>query len=410
MKEVIIKDLITTYNFEDKQFPTRQCSILDLFLTDFCFYVFLHTTNGKPASKYFIMPNIINFLDKYTFSTESLVKQKKSLIQMWNSSHKTKINTTTVSYTYISTFQEKLDSVNPIEDLINLTNIGLIYWKSDINKQSSHCINQHFFATHADVKYSFSLGSYKSINENWTTFSELSASDGSISAHQYQHYHNDLYQAIKIHFTDISSNTATKIKPKIETRKRYNITQKDFVIKTSIFRCINKDHTLEEILGDITIVTPDGQNSEKTVPATLCSECNCYFILKSEFDNLTATGRLLCQIVESEEYYKTGLPNQQQGTGESILMRNGYNVKKNNGLTQEQRQIILKNIVDCNILSPHKIASYLSAFIAQKQNLTHYLGAVEKWNSDRNFILNYKNDSKDHVDVNSIMVTNKKRI
>ncbi len=167
---------------------------------------------------------------------------------------------------------------------------------------------------------------------------------------------------------------------------------------------------LEEILGHIFVVTPKGKLLENTVPATRCPECGYYYILKSEFDKLSAKGRLLCQLLEKDEYYKNGLPGNSYTNGESVLMRNGYNVKKNNGLTQIQRQVILENIVSNGILSPHKIASYLSTFIAQKDSLVQYKEAVAKWDIDRSFVLNYRNSTKEVVNINSIQKTTHKTI
>ena len=413
MKQITIDSLVTIYKFEGKNFVTRQCSLLDLFLIDFYFYIFLRSVNGKKNSKYYINPEIVNFLDEHEFNTTSLVEQKKLLINKWNESHIPKINVKKVPHDYIKKCQEKKEINRKIKDLINLTLKGTIIWKVEVNKHLPRDINQLFSANYSGVKYTFSLIGYKDADGNWVTFSELSISDNSISQRHSKIHHNELYQAIKKNFVDTVS-TATNdfkiLKKKDKDVKHYNITQKDFIVKTSIFRCINKTHMLEEILGHIYVVTPNGKLLENIIPATRCPECGCYFILKSEFDKLSTKGRLLCQLLEKEEYYKKGLPTNHQSSGESVLMRNGYNVKKNNGFTQVQRQVILESMVDQDILSPHKIASYLSTFIAQKESLVQYKEAITKWKFDRSFILNYKNSTKEEVTVDSIQVTTRKTI
>ncbi|WP_097007050.1 hypothetical protein [Lacrimispora amygdalina] len=410
MKHKIINSLNTIYKFENKRYTTRQCSILDLFLIDFYFYTFLRSTNGSQNSKYYIIPEIVVFLDKYKHNTSSLAEQKRLMINKWNESHFPKINVKKVP---ITSLQEKKEINSKIRHLIDSTLNGTIIWKVEVNKHLPRDINQRFSTNLSGVKYTFSLIAYKNEDANWVTHSELSASDKSIPQRHSKIHHNELYQAIMKHSVDTATKTTnnTKIlKRKDIGVKHYNITQKDFIVKTSIFRCINNTHMLEEILGHIFVVTPYGKLLENTVPATRCPECGCYYILKNEFDKLSAKGRLLCQLLEKNEYYKNGLPGNSYTNGESVLMRNGYNVKKNNGLTEVQRQVILESMVAQDILSPHKIASYLSTFIAQKENLVQYKEAVTKWENDRGFILNYKNCTKEEVTVNSIQIITRKTI
>ena len=89
-------------------------------------------------------------------------------------------------------------------------------------------------------------------------------------------------------------------------------------------------------------------------------------------------------------------------SSESLLMRNGYNVKASIGLTDIQRQIILRNIMESQILTPHKIASYLDMFISQKKNLPQYKEAILKWQKDKRYVLDYDADDKRNVFIKSI--------
>lgn len=106
--------------------------------------------------------------------------------------------------------------------------------------------------------------------------------------------------------------------------------------------------------------------------------------------------------MNGEIYYKKGKLQDFNAASESLLMQNGYNVKANNGLTDVQRQVILQNIMDNKILTPHRISSYLDMFIAQKGNMPQYKEAILKWEKDRSFVLDYKNGAKRNVDIQSI--------
>lgn len=113
-------------------------------------------------------------------------------------------------------------------------------------------------------------------------------------------------------------------------------------------------------------------------------------------------GVLLCHLIDKDEYYSSGRLSDFNAASESLLMRNGYNVKANNGLTDMQRQAILQNIINNKILSPHRIVSYIDMFISQKQNMPQYKEAIEKWKKDRGFVLSYKEENKRVVRIDSI--------
>lgn len=121
--------------------------------------------------------------------------------------------------------------------------------------------------------------------------------------------------------------------------------------------------------------------------------------MKSVYKNISATGILLCQLIDEEIYYEKGILKNFNAASESLLMRNGYNVKANNGLTDMQRQVILSNIIDNKILSPHRIVSYIDMFISQKEHMPQYRNAVDKWKKDRAFVLSYKEQDKRVVTV-----------
>ncbi|MGN0636707.1 MAG: hypothetical protein ACI4I5_10845 [Acutalibacteraceae bacterium] len=74
---------------------------------------------------------------------------------------------------------------------------------------------------------------------------------------------------------------------------------------------------------------------------------------------------------------------------ESILKGYGYSVEKKENLSSVERQELLAELVDLEILSVAQIAHYLDFFIHTR---THpkYTEAVHKWDSDKRFIENYK--------------------
>ena len=73
---------------------------------------------------------------------------------------------------------------------------------------------------------------------------------------------------------------------------------------------------------------------------------------------------------------------------ESILKGYGYNVSRAEDLSDRQREEILAEIVDLEILTVSRIVGFLSFFI-QTHPQEMYFEARNKWNSDRDFIQNY---------------------
>lgn len=179
----------------------------------------------------------------------------------------------------------------------------------------------------------------------------------------------------------------------------------DFVVRTNTFKCYHSDHKLKDLVGVLDVRKFDGQLTEQEVQAAYCEECDCYFVCKDEFDKLALIGEPLCNVLETETYYKEGLyhsSNYFSYAGRSILMENGYNVRAGNGLTDIERQNILADLVDKNITSAFNIKCLIQSFIAQKECLSQYDTAIEKWKADMEFISSYNSDKKERVYVNSI--------
>ena len=161
----------------------------------------------------------------------------------------------------------------------------------------------------------------------------------------------------------------------------------DFVIRTNLIRCYDKSHKLEEITGEFCVLS-DSKVVKIQVPAAFCPNCNCYFVLRSQYAEIEKAGSPLFKIVSSEVFYKKGR-SAFDIKSESILKANGYNVAQSNGMRDDQRQDILRKIVDGHVLTKLQIISYLQFFQATKRGMPQYEAAVKKWEADISFLENY---------------------
>lgn len=166
----------------------------------------------------------------------------------------------------------------------------------------------------------------------------------------------------------------------------------DFLIKTSVFRCKKVKHHLKDILVDIYMIDREGQLIKHEFPAGYCPECGVFFVLDSVYKNFDKYGFPLCQIYDSGDFGSVIFPVEEEMhmSDESILMQYGYNVSQKAKLSAEQRQKILANLIDNQLMTKSEIISYLDFFINVKKGRNQYHQAISKWEVDKEFVENYR--------------------
>ena len=166
---------------------------------------------------------------------------------------------------------------------------------------------------------------------------------------------------------------------------------KDFVVKGTTFKCMNRMHRINNIDGIIDVIDDSGKIIKTTIPAGYCPYCNVFFIVESTYQNLKMRGTPVCRISDEKTYSKTDVNSKGMKLAqESVLMQYGYTVSQQEGLSQKRRRKILEVIIDNNVLSKTDVISYLDFFINQRKHQRKYMHAVEEWKSDREFVSKYK--------------------
>lgn len=343
---------------------------------------------NKTISKQEISPEIISFLK----SQEKIIKREKPkdveriLKEAWekrNGSDKT------------------LEKSNK---LIEGTLAGTVIWYEKLNICTKYNVHQKYCARYKDYDYWLMInGHVNGDNEMKLSMTFQKNDKNGIKKTYDNKYAMKVFKAIrKVGVHKNESAIYKKNNSHGENKNEIFIKSSDFVVRSNLFKCYHNEHVVEEIIGIVKVVDRLGIEREKKIPCAYCQKCNCFFMLISEYKKLSACGRILCQLIDKENYYATGNLNSFNYNSESLLMINGYNVKANNGLTEAQRQVILKNIMENKILSPHRIVSYLDMFIAQKEHMPIYKEAVEKWRKDREYVLKYKSNEKRTVKIETI--------
>ena len=190
---------------------------------------------------------------------------------------------------------------------------------------------------------------------------------------------------------------------RVSVTNKTAINVKDFVVRQNVFQCRHKDHAIKNIDARISIIRPNGEIIERTVAAGYCASCNTYFVMESTYQDLKKYGALICRVSDEKAYFKGSTHiNGMQLAQQSVLMQYGYSVSQEEGLTEAMRRKILSLLVDNNVLTRSEIIGYLDFFINTKSGQGRYEIAIDKWESDRDYISRYKVGSYTQYGVSSI--------
>ena len=177
----------------------------------------------------------------------------------------------------------------------------------------------------------------------------------------------------------------------------------DFVVRRTTFKCLHQHHTLQNVDANIGLIDRLGNIIQAKASAGYCEECKVFFIMESTSQNLKLRGTPMCRISDEKAYMaREVVSNGMRLSQESILMQYGYSVSQTEGLSDARRRKILAVLVDNKVLTRSDVIGYLDFFISQRKHQHQYEKAIEKWESDREFIAHYKTGSYTEYKVNSI--------
>lgn len=197
----------------------------------------------------------------------------------------------------------------------------------------------------------------------------------------------------------VNESTSTK-----QTQEA-TIAFKDFVIRRSVFKCKNAGHKLQNVTGIVKVMNSKGEIEDVYIPAGYCPNCDRYIIMESTYYALKDKGIILCRISDEKSYLNLGNDSAFSSEGmaqKSILKQCGYSVAENSYLTSDGRKKLLCMIIDNGILCSSEVISYLDWFIRMRDGQYNLRNAIEKWQSDLNFIREKYSNSWDQYHVSGI--------
>ena len=132
-----------------------------------------------------------------------------------------------------------------------------------------------------------------------------------------------------------------------------------------------------------------------------CKQCDKYIMLTSDY--IKISGSPICEVRDQTtgRVYNKRHNIYGMNSAESVLHQYGYNVRAGNGLSSMDRQQILLKVMDNGILSKSQIISHLEYCINMASSKSNMATAIHKWESDIQFVREYKTDAE-RVAISSI--------
>lgn len=165
------------------------------------------------------------------------------------------------------------------------------------------------------------------------------------------------------------------------------LSHQDTIESSEYLRTYHKEceHYCEKVYLKIPLLLSNGELIIRTILGTYCDKCKKYFVLDTEFKKILCEGRIQTKISFSESgSHFDGMDL----SPESLLMKCGYTVSATSKVTKEQRQKLLRAIIENKLYTPAKIVAHFRFLVSMNNNVTSrdMSAAISKWEEDIAFL------------------------
>lgn len=144
-------------------------------------------------------------------------------------------------------------------------------------------------------------------------------------------------------------------------------------------KCFREHHDIDSV----TATVYDRRGGTVDINVNCCCDCHKYFISESEFFHYRELYGIVCGL--KVDRHSTGYAKFPMAEY-SILRLYGYNVGKEDNLSDEERQNLLKILVENEYVKKPEIIKYLEMFIRMNQGRPEMVDSVSKWSTDLAYI------------------------
>lgn len=197
--------------------------------------------------------------------------------------------------------------------------------------------------------------------------------------------------------SDITSSTKLpqgKVKPlqkPLISKKKISVV--DVIVLSTSKKCSEFNHTIVDYVGILPVYN-NGQCKNLEINIGYCKQCDKYIMLTSDY--IKINGSPICEVRDQTtgRIYNKGYDIYNFSSTESVLHSYGYNVRAGNGLSSMDRRNILLNVLKNGVCSKSEIISHLDYCINMASGKSNMTAAIHKWESDLQFIREYKTDAE----------------
>lgn len=194
------------------------------------------------------------------------------------------------------------------------------------------------------------------------------------------------------------TNTTKIPQKKVEAPPKQSISKKkisfvDVIVLSTSRKCSEFNHTLIDYIGVLPVYTND-QCKNLEINISYCKQCSKYIMLTTDYTKIN--GSPICEVRDQTtgKIYNKGLDIFGLNSTESVLHSYGYNVRSGNGLSSMDRRNILINVLKNGVCSKSEIISHLEYCINMASSKSNMAAAIHKWESDIQFVREYKTDAE----------------
>lgn len=179
-------------------------------------------------------------------------------------------------------------------------------------------------------------------------------------------------------------------KPLISKKK---ISVVDVIVLSTSKKCSEFNHTIVDYVGILPVYN-NGQCKNLEINIGYCKQCDKYIMLTSDY--IKINGSPICEVRDQTtgRIYNKGYDIYNFSSTESVLHSYGYNVRAGNGLSSMDRRNILLNVLKNGVCSKSEIISHLDYCINMASGKSNMTAAIHKWESDLQFVRDYKTDAE----------------
>ena len=139
-----------------------------------------------------------------------------------------------------------------------------------------------------------------------------------------------------------------------------------------------------------------------------CKGCKRFYMFESDYEKMLKEGKPLCRVIRLDKN-EPDKPNFDVGfkyKSESVLHALGYNVRANSNLSTGQRQKILVDAMEKELLQVHEILDFLNWLVRVNESKKGHSKAVSKWKEDIEFIKSIALKTEQTTHISTIYVKN----